>query len=152
MLSRFEQFAFIISGIQREVQKIERDEMVKHGYRGAFAIYLAALSHYDEGLTAKEICEICDKDKAAVSRIITEMEEKDLVTKERNKEKVYRSKIFLTEKGKEIAGIVEKRASAVIKAVSDGVIPENERAHLYKTLDTIYKNLSAVSKNGIPQN
>ena len=141
MLGRFEQFAFIVAGIQREVQKIEREEMIKHGYRGAFAIYLAVLSHYDEGLTATELCEICDKDKAAVSRIIAEMEEKGLVEKEKNTEKIYRSKIYLTEKGKEISGFVSKRAASVIGAVSDNVISEDEREHLYKMLREIYKNL-----------
>ena len=141
MLSRFEQFAFIISGIQREVQKIEREEMIKHGYRGAFALYLAVLSHYDEGLTATEICEICDKDKAAVSRIIAEMEEKGLIEREKSEEKVYRTKIFLTEKGKEIADFVGKRAASVISKVSDSIIKEEEREHLYKMLAGIYKNL-----------
>lgn len=141
MLSRFEQFAFIIAGIQREVQKIEREEMIKHGYRGAFAIYLAVLSHYDEGLTATEICEVCDKDKAAVSRIIAEMEDKGLVEREKNTDKIYRAKIFLTEKGKEIAEFVTKRAADVIRTVSDSIIAESERELLYKMLDGIYKNL-----------
>ena len=46
MKTRFEQFSFMISGIYREIQKIERDEMIKHGYRGAFAVYLATLGRY----------------------------------------------------------------------------------------------------------
>ena len=79
MTDRFEQFSFIISGIYRKLQKIKRDEMIKRGYKGAFAQYLATLSRYEEGLTSTELCEICDKDKAAVSRIIAEMEEKGIV-------------------------------------------------------------------------
>ena len=79
MISRFEQFSYVISGIHRQIQKIERAEMIKRGYKGAFAQYLATLHRYEEGLTATELCEICDKDKAAVSRILAEMEEKGLL-------------------------------------------------------------------------
>ena len=93
MTDRFEQFSFIISGIYRKLQKIKRDEMVKRGYKGAFAQYLATLSRYEEGLTSTELCEICDKDKAAVSRIIAEMEEKGLVQREKKAVRSYRSKI-----------------------------------------------------------
>ena len=97
--SRFEQFSFVISGIYREIQKIERDEMIKHGYRGAFAVYFATLKRYEEGLTSAEICELCDKDKAAVSRIIAEMEEKGLAERAKSSPRGYRAKIVLTEKG-----------------------------------------------------
>ena len=83
MISRFEQFLYIISKIHRQIQKIERAEMVKQGYKGAFAQYLATLRRYEEGLTSSELCEICDKDKAAVSRIIAEMEEKGLIERKR---------------------------------------------------------------------
>ena len=70
MLNRFEQFTSAISALCRDVQKIERDEMEKQGLRGAFAQYLLAISRYPEGITASALCEVCDKDKAAVSRII----------------------------------------------------------------------------------
>ncbi len=151
MISRFEQFAYVISGIQRELQKIERDEMIKHGYRGAFAVYLATLRRYEEGLTAAEICEICDKDKAAVSRIIAEMEEKDLVERDKTGERTYRAKITLTEKGKETAEFVMQRAKAAVCAVSGEVMSDEQREQFYSCLDAIYKNLRKVSKEGIPQ-
>ena len=73
MLSRYEQFSYIVSGINRHIQKLERDEMIKFGYKGAFAQYLVAMRHYPKGVTAAQLSEICDKDKAAVSRIVTEM-------------------------------------------------------------------------------
>ena len=70
MLQRFEAFTAAISGIYRDIQKIERDEMEKYGLKGAYAQYLLALSHCPEGLSAAELCEVCDKDKAAVSRVL----------------------------------------------------------------------------------
>ena len=35
MLDRFEQFTAAISAINRCIQKLERDEMEKYGYKGA---------------------------------------------------------------------------------------------------------------------
>lgn len=40
MINRFEQFSQVISGIHRYIQKLQRNEMVKRGYKGAFAQYL----------------------------------------------------------------------------------------------------------------
>ena len=82
MLKRFEQFTSAIAAISRDVQRIERDEMEKHGLRGAFAQYLLALSRHPEGITAAGLCEVCDKDKAAVSRIVSEMDAKELILRE----------------------------------------------------------------------
>jgi len=149
MISRFEQFSYVISGINRQIQKIERAEMIKRGYKGAFAQYLATLHRYEAGLTAKELCEICDKDKAAVSRILAEMEEKGLVEREKKVVRTYRSKITLTEKGRETAEFVAARAKLAISAVSDEVMDEQQREVLYSTLDALYKNLRKVVEEGI---
>ena len=150
MTDRFEQFSFIISGIYRKLQKIKREEMVKRGYKGAFAQYLATLSRYEEGLTPTELCEICDKDKAAVSRIIAEMEEKELVQREKKSVRSYRSKITLTEKGKDVADFVAKRAAVAVSAVSGEIMTDEERRLFYSILDTIYQNISKIGTEGIP--
>ncbi len=151
MTSRFEQFTMVISGINRYIQKLERNEMIKRGYKGAFAQYLAVLKRFEDGLTSTELCEVCDKDKAAVSRIIAEMEEKGLVSREHKNIRTYRSKIVLTEKGRNTADYVAERAKAAISAVSDGVMDENQREIFYSTLDVLYKNLQKVSREGIPR-
>ena len=151
MTSRFEQFTIVISGINRYIQKLERNEMIKRGYKGAFAQYLAVLKRFEDGLTSTELCEVCDKDKAAVSRIVAEMEEKGLVSREHKNIRTYRSKIVLTEKGRNTADYVAERAKAAISAVSDGVMDENQREVFYSTLDVLYKNLQKVSREGIPR-
>lgn len=151
MVSRFEQFSFVISGIYRYIQKIERTEMVKRGYKGAFALYLATLNRYEDGLTSAQLCEICDKDKAAVSRIIAEMEEKGLVERGKNGKNGYRAKITLTESGKDTAAYVAERAHIAVSTVADEVMDKEQRIMFYSALDEIYKNLRKVSKEGIPQ-
>lgn len=150
MISRFEQFTVVISGIYRYIQKLERDEMIKRGYKGAFAQYLATLKRYEEGLTSTELCLVCDKDKAAVSRIIAEMEEKELVQRPKKAIRGYRSKITLTEKGRETADYVFERALAAVQSVSGELMSDEQREIFYLTLDSIYKNLRKVSEEGIP--
>ena len=150
MLGRYEQFSFIVSVINRQIQKIERDEMEKHGYKGAFAQYLMVMRHHPEGVTATQLCELCDKDKAAVSRVVNEMVEKNLVVRSSAKETLYRAKLTLTEEGRLIAEYVAERAMTAVAAVGNELTDE-ERKMFYSTLDFIAERLQNLSKNGIPQ-
>ncbi len=150
MISRYEQFANAISGIYRSIQKIERDEMIKYGYKGAYAQYLAAMYRHPDGVTSVQLCEICDKDKAAVSRMVAEMEEKELITRESENDNLYRAKLRLTEKGHNAAEYVCQRALAAVVAGGKGLSDER-RQNLYDTLELIASNLDAVCKDGLPE-
>lgn len=149
MLNRFEQFTSAISALCRDVQKIERDEMEKQGLRGAFAQYLLAISRYPEGITASALCEVCDKDKAAVSRIIGEMESKGLLQKINDGTSQYRARLSLTPDGEEAAAFVRERASAAVELAGSGLSDEDRKA-FYKTLELISENLQEICKKGIP--
>lgn len=149
MLNRFEQFTSAISALCRDVQKIERDEMEKQGLRGAFAQYLLAISRYPEGITASALCEVCDKDKAAVSRIIGEMESKGLLQKINDGTSQYRARISLTPAGEEAAAFVRERASAAVELAGSGLSDEDRKA-FYKTLELISENLQEICEKGIP--
>ena len=149
MVSRFEQFSFVISSINRYIQKLERDEMVRYGFKGSYAQYLAALNHYPEGLTAARLCEICDKYKAAVSRIAAEMIEKGLVVRESERDNLYRAKLKLTAEGKEAADYVVRRAQAAVDVVGSGLTDEDRKV-FYAALDLIASKLQELTKEGIP--
>ena len=131
MLERFELFSSSIFVIYRDIQKLEREEMEKFGLKGAFAPYLAVMIRYPEGVTSSRLSEICDKDKAAVSRVVSEMAEKGLVIREGNKDNLYRASIMLTERGKEVAEFVRSRAITAVAAASNG-LPEEKRSVLYR--------------------
>lgn len=148
-MNRFEQFSYVISGINRHIQKIERDEMIKYGYKGAFAQYLVALRRYPEGITSAKLCEICDKDKAAISRVLTEMQEKGLILRETQSDHRYNALIKLTAEGLKAAAYVDERAQAAIEAVGNEMTDEN-RATFYATLDFIAAKLQTISKEGLP--
>ena len=73
-MEEFETFVFIISKIHFLIQKIKNDEMKKYGLHGSDAVFLFALyHHHPDGLTSKELTQICNVDKAAVSRGLKEL-------------------------------------------------------------------------------
>ena len=149
MISRFERFSFAISGIYRSIQKIERDEMERYGLKGGYAQYLVAMARHPQGLTSTQLCEICDLDKAAVSRSIGEMEERGL--RERLAvNNAYRAKLRLTEKGLAAADYVSRRAQQAVAVAGSG-LSEEERGVLYRALESIAAHLQVISKEGIPE-
>lgn len=149
MITRFEQFSSSISGIYKHIQKIERDEMVKYGLKGSFAQYLLAIGRYEEGITSSELCEICDKDKAAISRVVAEMEQKGLIYRQAAGDNLYRARLKLTEKGKEAADHVSTCAKIAVEVAGKGLTEESRQA-FYAALNLIASNLQDISKKGIP--
>ena len=150
-MNRFEQFSYVISGINRHIQKIERDEMIKYGYKGAFAQYLVAIRRFPEGLTSAKLCEICEKDKAAISRVLNEMQEKGLIFRESTGENRYNALIKLTDEGLRAVAFVDERAEAAIEAIGNEMSDE-KRAEFYATLNFIAAKLQTLSKEGLPPN
>lgn len=150
MIRRFEQFSFAISSIYRSIQKIERDEMIKYGLKGPYAQYLVAMDRYPEGITAAQLCEICDKDKAAVSRALGEMESKGLITKESANDSGYRALVRLTPEGKQAGAYVAQKAKIAVSAAGMGLTDE-KRAIFYEALYRIAGNLQSISENGLPE-
>lgn len=150
MLSRFEQFTSSISAINRYVQKIERDEMEKYGLKGAYAQYLLAMERYPAGITAAELSEICDKDKAAVSRAVTDLEKKGLLIRETVTDNMYRALLKLTEGGHEAAKFVKERAVLAVEMAGEG-LSEHDRKIMYLSLTKISQKIQMISKEGIPE-
>ena len=150
MVERFEQFSALISGAYRLVQKLERTEMGAYGLKGAFAQYLLVMSHYPQGITSAQLCEACEKDKAAVSRAVSEMESKGLVVREGEGEQSYRALLFLTDEGRRAAEFVSQRASVAVVKANEG-ISEEQRRVFYETLEQFNENLQRICESGIPK-
>lgn len=148
MLDRYEMFSAAIATIYHQIQKLERDEMVRFGSKGIFAQYLAVLKAHPEGMTSSQLSEILDKDKAAVSRALGDMSANGLVV--RQGKGVYRARMVLTHKGHEAAEYVSRRACAAVTAVGEGVTDE-ERRIMYQSLERIARNLEMVNREGIPE-
>jgi len=150
MLSRYEEFTAAISSIERSIQRIEHDEMVQYGFRGAYAQYLTALRRsHPKGLTSAQLSERCRRDKAAVSRIVAEMEAKGLIVREGSGENLYRAPLRLTEAGVAAADFVCRRAQEAVETIG-GDLMEAQRQAFYSALNQIAANLQAVCRAGLP--
>ena len=150
MLERFETFSLAISEISKYWHKLTTDEMKKYGLNGPHSIYLLVMSKHEEGLTAPQICELCGKDKADVSRTMSIMEQKGLVTKEGANPSLYRGLLKLTEEGKKAAHYVAERARLAVEIAGRGLSEENRRI-FYEALGIIAVNLRDLSKKGLPE-
>lgn len=149
MIDRFEKFSYNISEISRCWHKLAADELSKYGLRSAHATYLAALYRYQDGISAPELCRICSKDKADVSRMMSIMEKKGLIKKEGQNRSMYRGLLKLTEEGRKVAAGICERA-AYITELAGRDLSEEARTVFYSTLDAITKRLRELSEEGVP--
>ena len=150
MLSKYELFSLSISSIYHDIQRIQRMEMANFGLKGPHAQCLLAMSRYPEGVTAAQLCEICEKDKAAVSRTVSELEQAGLVRRTRRNGSGYRAALTLTEQGVEAAGSVSIRARQAVERAGQG-LNDAQREVFYRVLALIAGNLHAICKEGMDQ-
>ena len=141
-MDRFEVFAGSVLELNRYLQKIKDMEMRSFGLRGNHVMSLHYLGRNPAGLTATELTDACKEDKAAISRTITQLIEKGYVYQESDENKrAYRTKLFLTEKGKELVQLLDRRIDFALTRGGKGLTDEQRRV-FYTTLDMIIDNLS----------
>ena len=151
MVERFEKFTFYIFEITRYWHKLAGDEMAKYGLKGPHATYLTILYKFENGITAPQLCELCSKDKADVSRMMSIMEKKGLVIKESVSKNKYRGLLKLTDEGKVAAQHVKERVALAVDLSGKG-LSEEDRATFYQALEMIASNMKMLSEEGLPQN
>ena len=148
MLRRFEQFCNSTFSIYRSILKIERVEMEKFGLKGPHAQCLLAMDRYPEGITAAQLCALCDKDKAAISRTVAELEEANMLVRQCNGNNRYRAQLMLTEKGHDAACRVAERAKYAVEQAGCGLTDE-QRAVFYYAMGLISDNLQNICDDGL---
>lgn len=144
MTDRFERFISVISEIDKHWHKVAANVMAEYGLKGPYAIYLITLFKHPDGLNASQLSEICERNKADVSRAINDMENKGLLFKNLVNNSFYRARLVLTEKGMNAAKKIKLTAECAVDAASSG-ITDKEREILYKSLDIISDNLKTMS-------
>ena len=150
MLDRFARFSLAISNIHRYWHKLAAEEMEKYELNSPHAIYLNTLYCYPDGITAAKLSELCGKDKADVSRMVSILEGKALVQRDTTAGNRYRAKLILTEEGKEAALHVRSRAVLAVELAGAGLSDE-DREIFYRSLELITGNLQALCEEGLPR-
>ena len=148
MIKRFEQFSASVACIHRCIQKIERVEMAKYGLKGPHAQCLLAMSRHPEGITASRLCTICDKDKAAISRTVAELEREGLIERCSVNGNRYRAPLRVTEQGRAAAAHVGERAKLAVEKASEGMT-DDQRVTLYSVLNLIAGHLQTICEEGL---
>lgn len=143
MKERFENFTGLISRINRFIKKIKTAEMQEFSLKSPHVSCIYYI-HKNGALTPKELCEICQEDKAMVSRSIETLEQKGFLTKNNSQNK-YRKLISLTEKGKMAAKKVANKIESVLGLASRG-LTEEKRLAMYEGLSLINTNLEKICK------
>lgn len=148
MEGRYELLSGSVSSMYHDIQKIERKEMAQYGLKGPHAQCLLAMKKHPEGMTATRLCEICEKDKAAVSRILSELEEAGMIRRENRNGSRYRANLLLTEQGQIAAEAVVEKARLAVEKAGTG-FDEAEREVFYRVLSIIAGNLHKLCKEGL---
>ena len=98
MQDRFERFVVSITELHRYLQKLKELEMGQLDLKAGYTMCLYHLGKHPEGLTATQLTELCKEDKAAISRTLSQLSAKGLVSCELPENKrSYRTLYYLTE-------------------------------------------------------
>ena len=148
MIGRFETFSLALSEMMSSWNKIATEEMKKYGLKGNCVIYLIALYKNTDGLTAASLCDMCNRDKAEVSRAISAMEKKELIKRTNTTVNGYRANITLTEEGRKVTKELRDRVKLAVEKGGEGLTKE-QRENFYTSLEIIGENLKKMSKEGL---
>lgn len=139
MKERFETFTVLINKISRNIRKIKNYEMSEYGLRSVHVSCLYYL-YLSAPLTATELCERCEEDKATISRALDFLENKGFIFCESKSAKRYKSPLKLTDKGSEVGKKIADKIDGVLNEIGHSMT-EDEREEFYKGLFTISEAL-----------
>ena len=146
MVDRFERFSLAISEINRYWHRLTTMEMEPYGLRGAHCLYLLALYRHPEGVTAPQLGQLCDRDKADVSRSVSLLEKQGMVRRDGTH---YRALYHLTDQGRSAAEQVRQRAALAVE-IAGRDLTEESRSVFYDALGSITANLRKLNEEGLP--
>ncbi len=142
MEERFQTFTVLIAKLNRYIRKIKTEEMAEFNLKSPHVSCLYYL-YKMKSLTAKELCDICEEDKANISRSIEFLEASGYLVGKPKMGKRYKSPLILTEKGKEAGERLARKIDSILDSVSQGLSDE-QRADMYKSLSIICDNLQKI--------
>ncbi len=144
MTERFETFTVLINRISRNIRKIKNQEMAAYQLRSAHISCLYYLFSTD-GMTATDLCERCEEDKATISRALEYLESNGYLLCESKNPKRYKSRLHLTSKGLAVGKQIADRVDGVLEEISNK-LTEEERVAFYRSLSAISDGLEEIAK------
>lgn len=143
MEKRYETFTILINRISRSIRRIKNNEMAEYGLRSVHISCLYYL-YLSDSLTATELCERCEEDKATISRALDFLERNGYITCDSKSVKRYRSPLRLTPQGKQAGEQIASKIDRVLELISDW-LTESEREIFYRSLSRISDSLDSMT-------
>ena len=142
MRDRFELFTMSVTRAYKYIQQIKKHESATFGIKGIHVMCMVALGKYPEGLTVTELAASCCEDKAAISRTVDSLAEKGYVVyEEAQARRRWRSKVMLTDQGREITKGLEGLIEEIVGKIKDDLTTEQEAA-FYRSFSGINDRLA----------
>lgn len=145
-MDRYELFTLSINNLARLIIKIKSAEMKSWGLKSPHVSCLYFLYKSNEPITLKQLCQICQQDKGAMSRNINFLERNDFVICKSKTPKPYNSPLILTKKGEEIGKFISNKIDTILNNATKG-LTNQEKDIMYRCLDIISNNLSIYYTN-----
>lgn len=142
MQQRFRTFTLLNAQISRCLRRIKTEEMADIKLKSGHVSCLHYL--YEIGpMTAKELCEVCEEDKANISRSMEYLEKNGYLIPDPEETGRYKRRYILTEKGVEAAALLDEKIERMLALAGEGV-SEEDRLIMYATLTKISANLQRI--------
>ena len=145
MDERFETFTVLLNRINRNIRKIKNEEMKNYELRSPHISCLYYL-YISKELTAKELCEHCEEDKATISRSLDYLEKNNYIICKSDSKKRYNAPFELTERGARAGKRIADKIANVLEEISTGVSYE-DRVVFYRSLNVISENIEKIAKS-----
>ncbi len=142
MEKRFQMFTVLIAKAGRCIRRIKTEEMAEFQLKSPHVSCLYYL-YKTPSLTAKELCDVCDEDKANVSRSVKYLEEQGYLYSHAKGQKRYQTPLELTQRGREIAARIAEKIDRVLAQVG-AVLSEGDREIFYRSLIRITDHLQSI--------
>ena len=141
MKERFEDFAVSMIKAGKLIQKIKNIEMQDYHLKAIHSMILYYLNEHIDGLSNSDLVKLIQEDKAAISRALKELLDKNYIVYQSH-DMIYHTKIILTDAGKKIAVELDEKAIRAVQVGGNG-LSEEERTTFYNALHLITSNLEA---------
>ena len=137
----FERFGQMLSNASKSIFRLKSNFMSKYGLSSTHTLCLRSLYENTDGMTKSEIAEECNIDKAQITRIMSELVEKNYVMAGKSS-RAYNRKFFLTDEGIRITDEINKMVETVVKYVNQDISKEDIE-HFYSVFETINEKLKS---------
>ena len=143
---RFSPFVLFIERISKNIKRIADIKMEPYGLRSSHVMCILQLAKTEGGLSSTALADACGVDKAFISRITSELMEKEYIKKdEENAVGIYKTKLILTEKGKEINTVIVGILEECFREVDAKLTPK-KLGVFYDVLDRVDTGIAELLK------